>query len=245
MNIIKVGIFSDVHLNPGDDLEEFDFSSYSKIVACGDFLNILPYGIKAWRTEEGKKTINSIMKSIGNTPFVYVLGNHEGRKQWVEELFKDYPQVQIMNVYEFYTNNRTFRFRHGHKFALDWKYISGIADDIVVFLTSWNGWLRNIWYKFCRDRGWMPGSEIDREVHLRDAVSEKKFKKYNDKVSDVWKNALKDAHRESNTTLFIGHTHQAMPMGPSEMGCEVVDIGAGYIVDLEIDTERGTYDCSY
>lgn len=224
--------FSDMHLDPGD-LFMADLRGYHNVYVVGDLFNLIPWGLDIWKESPGRLTVETFVDGLPDNGCDYIIGNHEGREAWIRELFKAYPKVRVHSELEIESNGRTYRFKHGHQYTY-WRILSIGADDVVQYLTGWNRTLRNWWYNFCINRGWMPSKITNRSRGLISRIFNRNPKNYNELVAWIWSFALREAHTKENMTLVIGHTHQAIKLGPSEFNCEVIDLGAGQIHELEM-----------
>jgi len=244
----KIAVFADVHLNPGDSFE-CDFSGYEEVISDGDFLNILPWGMEAWRKDEGKYTIESIVKCLPFKGTTLIARNHEGRKSWVEELFKNCnceKVVKVVDQYEIPSNDRLYRFKHGGDYS-DWRLWSRVADEGVGFLTRFSV-TRNLLYRICRRMGYMPPQNSEprtviltlnnphkKKKGIRSSKNPKKYKKW---TAALWALALKEVHSQhksnmSYKTLVIGHTHLSCHI-KTGFECELINLGKGELRELVI-----------
>ena len=195
---------SDIHLSPGDEYPSVDL--HGPLVLVGDVFNILPWGIKAWRTLKGIRTVNSLLDCLDDDA-VFISGNHDPYG-WLQELVPDYRVERRYQV-------DGWTFMHGHQFAPDWHYLSFVAPQFQEFMLS-HVWTAKLWYWYCKRQGWMATGTTESN------------KKYEEMVSMVWGMANKYAHDHGN--LCIGHTHSRMTFQDDFV--KIVDCGANELVIL-------------
>lgn len=226
----KRGIFADLHMKPGD-LFGFDLRGFDEVVDAGDCLDIMPYGLDAWLTPAGELTIKSIIDYLPSSGMVSIWKNHGGRKEWQEKLFEKYPQVKVVDQYEFRDrNNRLFIVKHGSDYT-EWRILKIGADDLTSFMCRIPV-LRRLWYKFCAWRGWMPSKLKPTTKTLTTEAQEKANKKYQKAANWVYHCANLEAHsHKEDVTIIFGHTHQGYH-GQSEFGCEIINLRAGELITL-------------
>lgn len=204
---------SDWHIRPGQsrELELKRFLAHDALkIINGDLLNILPYGLTQWRTEEGKATLDELKGLINNSPnvTVWLKGNHEGRLSWMKQLLGDCPHLIIDRSYDTGAQGRHWHFEHGHKFT-DWWLLRHVADDIVEIATT-NRVVRPFWYALCKRLDWMPGS-YPPNPHVHELIGL------------YWANVLRAAIK-AKCTYVVGHSHQACHL-ETGFGYDVIDCG--------------------
>lgn len=214
-------VISDIHLSPG---EEYTGDLHGPLILNGDTFNILPYGLARWRTAAGIRTVNSLTDCLDDDA-VFVLGNHEGRLAWLQELI---PDFKVVRYYDFITLKGTndsegypaytpYRAIHGHQFAGDWTILRHFAPDLVEWFTS-NPVTRQAFWAFCQRQGWMGTG-----MHTSND-------KYVPFVGSVWAWALKEANR-THRHFLIGHTHQPARLQP-EGFFGLIDAGANHLTEI-------------
>lgn len=196
---------ADWHTQPGD-IFSVNMREYGNIwIDLGDLVPVVPGGLSRWETPAGLKTIDSIAHACNKG--IFCVGNHEGRKEWMEWLFRRYPWIQIVNELRITRGGQTHIFKHGHQYT-DWRVWALGADDITAFVTS-VPWLRDKWYEFCRWKGWMPGSDYTgRQVKGYITVEErKKFDKLSGACMGL---AINDLYPiPGPATMYLGHFHES------------------------------------
>jgi len=233
-------VTSDLHIEPDgfglQFLESFcEEASNARAILNGDGLNILPHGLGAWKTTQGYNTIRhfeaTVEKYLPLHGLDYVLGNHEGRKSWVEELIQGHPLIRLHRYLDLQFPGRsgislvdTYHFEHGHRFT-EWRVLSWFADDIVEWATT-NALTRRWWYEFSRRMGWMPGS------HPRKKEPNEWHGIY---LGLVYWDAIR---REAtyNVTDVVGHSH-IFAYVPTEFGVRVIDCGARRTIKLPLEVK--------
>lgn len=191
---------SDIHLDPG---QTYPGDLHGVHILNGDTFNILPYGMREWKTLKGMLTVQSLTDAI-DPETVFIVGNHEGRLSWLQELVPDHRVVRSLDF-------PPYHFEHGHRFS-EWRWLSYVADDLVEYLTT-NPLTRKLWWKFCLSKGWMATGL----PHSSD--------KHNRLVELVWSWASYEATK-AGMVYVIGHTHE-----PADLG-NVIDLGCNEIAEL-------------
>jgi len=244
-----IATVSDIHLSPGD-IFPHDLRKYDMAVLVGDIINIIPYGMWAWRQDAGQVTINSIAEKCPSRTII-IMGNHEGRVEWMEELFdlfecvEEYDSVKIGNfdisllpkdehgsptvyvdrnydIQAVYDGDRIILFRHGHQFAPDWKILFIGADDVNQFMTS-GKIRRKLWYWW-----WL---------RKRIPKSQKNPRDYSKWYHLIWHKAQEYAISYVDgrpVTLYIGHTHCGETLYNEQTDCEIVNLDNNKVYELEI-----------
>jgi UDP-2,3-diacylglucosamine pyrophosphatase LpxH len=207
---------SDWHLNPGDKMAHWtkqDYPMVTDIGLVGDIINVLPLGMKTWRTTEGRTTIESIVRLTEVAPVHFIFGNHEGRLSWLKSLFKDNPEVQISRNLEIEINGEKWWIEHGHKFT-EWWLLRHVADDVVEWLTT-TPLTRKLWYRFCVKMGWLPGQYLSTKLDRQE--------KYEEITIAYWA-FLMSAARKRRMGYIVGHSHTRATLEPPY--ANVIDLGA-------------------
>lgn len=225
--------YSEGHYNPGDIMPPDTFTPYvgagDILILNGDMCNILPLGMKAWRTLAGRKTIDSIKTSVPKgCQGWYVYGNHEGRLSWLKELMAassviNDPPIQIVRSIDIPYKGEIWHFEHGHKFCYGWRWLRHVADDIVEWLTS-NPLTLKLWYNFSVKRGWLPSK------YMHDWEGNPVSKKYRKLVGHYWAEVLAEAH-EQNMNYVVGHSHRRVTITTDFV--KVIDDGSQEIVLID------------
>ena len=221
---------SDAHLNPGNrcpehliDMADKADMAKSPVVWNGDMLNILPLGMRAWRSVEGRFTIvDLVAKGMPEKGIYFIMGNHEGRLSWVKELFGPYPDVIICRNLDLTHNGRKWHFDHGHKFT-DWWLWRHIADDWCEWITT-NPLMRKWWYDFCVKQGWIPSK------YMHDWTGNP-VSKFQQLVGYYWGRVLQEA-LSKNRNYCVGHSHIDTRID-TPFGISVVDGGVGKVNIIE------------
>lgn len=172
---------SDCHLSPG---EEFGLDLRGdQTVFVGDTFDLIPYGLKGWKTIAGMRTVRSVLDRT-DAP-IFVAGNHDPLR-----LLRKILPVECTTVRSYDWGK--YRFIHGHQFS-EWRWISRLSP-LMEWLTT-NDITRAWWYKFCQSQGWMAtGIAHSSEKHNR-------------LVEIVWSWANYEADK-AGKVFVIGHTHE-------------------------------------
>lgn len=192
---------SDIHLDPG---QRYTGNLHGVKVINGDTFNILPYGMREWRTVEGMETAQSLVDTVDDDA-VFILGNHEGRLSWLRELVPNHACVRSLDI-------GPYHFEHGHRFS-EWRWLSYMADDLVEWLVT-NPLTRGIWWRFCLSKGWM-ATGLPESDH-----------RYSQMVSAVWGWAAYEGQKRGKV-MVIGHTHC-----PARWD-NLIDLGANEVTELD------------
>jgi len=207
---------SDSHLDPGNKFTDYSYLN-GQLIIVGDLLNILPLGIKQWQAPEGSYTIQSIVSGLPENHCI-LLGNHEGRLSWLQELFEGYD-VKIARKLDITIDSKRWHFEHGHKFT-EWKFLSYFADDWVEWATT-TPIVRSWWYKFCVKQGWIPSK------YMHDWKGNP-VSGYQKLVGGYWAMVLAYAY-EHNCNMVVGHSHTKCYIDVKKHDIEVIDLGANCI----------------
>lgn len=205
-------VTSDWHLNPGELFPKDFFSPMGEedvVIFNGDMLNILPLGMKQWRTEAGNQTVQSLYDALpmGRIGF-FMMGNHEGRLQWMRELFQ-----RAGILCERAVDIGAWHFEHGHKLT-EWRWLGKIADDITEAMVAM---APGLWYKFCSRMKWIPSKYANPGLE------------YQDIVVAYWAMAMVHA-KKLNKQMVIGHSHTRGDI--LTQYCTVIDCGARQVIRL-------------
>lgn len=221
-------ITADLHHNPGD-IFRTNLRAYNPWIDIGDMCNIIPYGMKPWRTKDGRKTIESIANNC--TRGIFIWENHGGHKEWMQELFKPYPHITIVDDYEFVENGRIYKFKHGSEYT-DWRLWQVGADDITAWMTRFP-WLRSLWYRYCIWKGWMPSHYRDAEVTLTDKIlGRDPQRKYEALIGAVHTQAIREADNQRvPCSLYYGHTHRYIKT-VTDQGNEAINMRNRQMLEL-------------
>jgi len=205
-------VISDTHLSPGDRPTRALRRAAARakisgtLVLDGDILNIMPYGLKQWRTPRGvftRMALSRLLRPIPNV--IYICGNHEGRQAWIRQLLGPNTHVKICRRYE----TGPYVFTHGHR-KTEWRFLELIADDWHELVTT-NALTRRLWYWFSKKMGWMPGSHP------------KKARKQSAWTGLYWGLVYWSAIKEE-AIYVVGHSHEWLRLH-TESGCRVIDCG--------------------
>jgi len=220
---VIVAVTSDWHLKPGMTVSRVPLAPKPDLVVLnGDMRDVLPLGMDAWRTMEGQITIRSLAYALRNYKVVDILGNHEGRFSWLLELDKGTHFSPQRNHTIYAQIGLPYRFEHGYKFT-EWRWLGYIADDVVELLTT-HPWIRQWWYDFSIEMGWLPSKFCNPNP----------TPKYHHIVGLYWWHVFKHALKYKRNYV-VGHSHcKAFLNTPHEMIPNVIDVGAGEWIYLEI-----------
>ena len=166
--------------------------SKDTLIGVGDLFDFLPLGKDAFRSS---KAIDDFVEALGGQTFHYVAGNHDPYP-WVRKRFKDYANIKVYRILNW---DDKWYFRHGHRWADDWRYLRYVAPALVEFMAEH---CPRLWHWFSRRMGWMPSAH--REDGAAGSPSERH--KYNKAVGKVWRHAIRRA-QHNDVALMIGHTH--------------------------------------
>lgn len=218
-------LLADTHRRAGD-IWEYNLKSYGRVILLGDIIDVLPCGLHGWLNDRGKFTINSIGRNLP-LDTLWIIRNHEGdRVSWMRFLFKDFPHIEFVHDYEERVMGRRFLYRHGSEYT-DWRLWSIGADDLVAFMTE-HGWTRDVWYWYCRKKGWMNN---ERPAFKTDS----QLRHYNDWLDVIWKIAMKEAMEEPETHLFMGHTHRPRQHYDPWSRCWLINLAPNKLMQLDIE----------
>lgn len=201
---------------------------YDSWIDCGDLLNIVPMGMGKWRTAKGRATVASIASASKSITLIWK--NHGGRLSWMRELFKDYPHVKVVDSHTFFSDNHKYIFKHGSEYT-DWRIWSIGADEVTAFMTKFPV-IRNLWYKFCKWRGWLPSALQTSNVTLRDGelIPNPNYQKI---VGVMRSLALDEAKaQDMPTNIYFGHSHEHSEL--EHGNCKVVNLANRELLELNI-----------
>jgi predicted phosphodiesterase len=202
---MTTAIISDQHFNPGDIATTR--LVYGRVIRDGDTLNLLPYGLDAWHTEEGHQTILSLIEQAPGA--IWIAGNHDPLK-WLTDLLAPYGITPLPSL-DLTIEGQALHIEHGHRFAGDWRLLQHFAPAFVEWVTT--GPLRLPWYRFCQWRGWIASGH---------PVSNRRLEA---EIALIWAYASYEADR-AGKTYVIGHTHTPCRWD------NLIDLGAGEVVEL-------------
>jgi metallophosphoesterase superfamily enzyme len=209
-------------------LVDFFLHTDERLVVAGDLLNLIPYGLSAWREPPGRKTILQLSELIPPQGFDWIKGNHEASESWMRELLPD-PRVRVADSLELYLGGRTWHIEHGHRFSY-WKLLAPVADEVSELMAKV---CPGLWYGFMARMGWIPSRRMYSEEFLK---GENPGKKYNDLVGYLWAQEIRwAAHHNKN--LIVGHSHTRADIS-LHLGIDVVDCGARQEVVLHLMEEH-------
>ncbi len=118
-------VYSDGHSEPGMaiapaavDAANAARRHHIPLILNGDMLDLIIWG---WRTYRGTQALNMLRSLTQGIETYYVLGNHEGRAAWVQQLFRKQANVGVVESLDIDVNGVLWRVEHGERFALDWQ----------------------------------------------------------------------------------------------------------------------------
>lgn len=170
-------ISSDWHLAPQEDfyrgISDFVYHSLNLtswgnktiVILNGDILDLIVWGWKDYKTAARK--IDQLFTGI---PVIYIVGNHEGRIDWVKKLFAPYKKhIKVRSSLNLKINGKRWHIEHGEHYSVDWGKI-GFLYSIVAFtgLKIWpKGWLR-----FSKFVGWVPTKYLNEKGETENIIME-------------------------------------------------------------------------
>lgn len=200
--------FSDAHCEPEGLTPELrqllGQTGDETFASAGDLANQLPHGLERYLCSV---YLTQLERALDGRKLIVLGGNHDPFP-WSKKLYARIPNIEVVrelnilhpfmvgkgegpvpvDVYEPVVTH----IEHGHRWAIDWRFLRHFAPGLVDFMTDH---FPKPWYAFSRKMGWIP-SQVKGET------------KYHLAVLSTWRGALLFAQDKPLTRVVCGHTHK-------------------------------------
>ena len=234
-------VTSDWHLRPGDTIPNFArrllaLGHKNDLVLNGDILDFIPYGIKAWLTPQGERTVHEFTEMFPPKGHL-VVGNHDPMRYW--RMVLKYYKLDLKPVRYVRLSNRgaLWHFEHGHT-RTQWSFLRYLAPGVTEFMTEY---FPHQWDWLMRRFGWMRSPQ----THWR-PFRPKEANPMNELIMAVHMAWMRYA-LQTGMNVCIGHTHTfAIYQWKRRDGLKSYLVDAGNLADgdaVQINLNvRGTRD---